>query len=93
MTPEEHAEIANLADQSGLSAGELCRRSLLNRKIDFQAKLTAESLRHLARVGNNLNQIAHAINAGQSVIHSDLADTLYNVQKAASSLVKEGGKS
>ena len=93
MTPEEHAEISALADEAGLSAGELCRRAILNRKIDFQARLTADALRELSRIGNNLNQIAHAINAGQSVIHSDLSDTLYMVRNAASSLVERGGKS
>lgn len=93
VDPDQHREIARRAKEAGLSAGEFLRRLSLGRKVDFQAKLTAESLHQLARIGNNLNQIAHAINAGQTVIHSDLADTLYMVRNAPSSLVKEGGKS
>ncbi|MCK6442547.1 plasmid mobilization protein [Elstera cyanobacteriorum] len=91
LTPEEHCEIARLADMAGLSSGELCRRSLLNRKIDFQARLTAETLRELSRIGNNLNQVSRHLNGGGHLIYGEVSDTLLAIQKAAKSLIEKGG--
>ena len=65
FTPEEHAHLGRLAEESGLSRAEVLRT--LVRSTPLPTRLPAfdqAALGLLSRVGNNLNQIARAVNNG-----------------------------
>jgi hypothetical protein len=89
--PAEAEEIQFLASQAGLSVPELFRRSVLHRKVNFQAKLTADALVELSRIGNNLNQISRAHNSGQHLIYDDVSHTLAAIRRTSESLTGRGG--
>jgi hypothetical protein len=71
-TDEERAELKSLAQGEGLTLGSYIRSSLLA-KVKTQSRrrpradeaAIAKLYATLNRIGNNLNQIAHAMNAGQ----------------------------
>ena len=75
VAPGERATIQSKADATGVSISELIRYAVLNyrpppSRIDRQAVnlLLAELARNraeLSKVGSNLNQIAHHLNAGR----------------------------
>lgn len=88
--PEEQQEIRDRARAAGLSAPEFLRRAALSRRIDPQARLTAEALRELSRIGNNLNQIAYEAHIGRYNQEKALT-ALAEVRRIAASLVGKGG--
>jgi hypothetical protein len=70
VTDEDHARLAMAASKIGLSLTAYCERLVIRprRRIEI-----AQAVRHaidpalfveLRRIGNNLNQIAHALNSG-----------------------------
>jgi hypothetical protein len=80
---EEYRAIAAKADEAGLSAGAFLRAAALEnpgpraqRRPPADHKALREILGHLGRIGNNLNQIAHALNARQPVDHEELQKAL-----------------
>jgi predicted Zn-dependent peptidase len=91
-TPEEADEIRSLAAAAGVTVPEFLRRSGLSRKLDMQARSTAESLRQLSRIGNNLNQIAHLAHLGEYNQQSAQV-VLDDVRRVAAALVGKGGVS
>lgn len=65
FTPAEHAHLTQLAQESGLSRAEVLRS--LVRGAPLPTRLPAfdqAAVATLARLGNNLNQIAKAVNSG-----------------------------
>lgn len=69
FTPEEHARLGQLAEQSGLSRAEVLRN--LVRSTPLPTRLSAfdqAALGLLARLGNNLNQIARSVNNGDRTL-------------------------
>ena len=69
-TPSEKLKWQKIAENKGVSLSELVR-SLLDgqrlRKRKEAPKVEPELLRELARIGNNLNQLARAANKRQPV--------------------------
>ena len=71
LTPDEHADITALADKRGMSPGALIRQTLLNvrparyRRPTVDAKLLAQVLAEVGKIGSNINQIAYHLNAGR----------------------------
>lgn len=64
-TPEEKRHWQDIAENKGVSLSELVRSTLGGlrlRKRREPPKVAPELLRELARIGNNLNQLAHAAN-------------------------------
>lgn len=64
-TDEEKRHWQDIAENKGVSLSELVRSSLGGlrlRKRREPPKVAPELLRELARIGNNLNQLAHAAN-------------------------------
>jgi hypothetical protein len=60
----EYLAVKKRAEKTGLSLSDYCRQMVLTGQA--QVKLTAEEnavLNQVARMGNNLNQIAHKANA------------------------------
>lgn len=67
-TPEEKRHWQEIAENKGVSLSELVRSSLGGlrlRKRREAPKVAPELLRELARIGNNLNQLAYAANRRQ----------------------------
>lgn len=72
MTPAERAGVEAKAAQAGLPVSELCRRAIFGAKIAAPSEsgpsgIPPGVLSELARIGNNLNQIAHAAHLGREL--------------------------
>lgn len=68
MTEDDHALKAAQAKELGLSVSGLCERLVLMGKVDMGARPAYRAMdpalfAELRRIGNNANQIAHAINS------------------------------
>lgn len=96
LTPEERAEIERRAADAGLSLSSFCRAAALGdagprarRRPIVDAVELAKTHAELRRIGNNLNQIAHALNIGETVLfpavtkaHEDLSIVLFEIARA-----------
>jgi len=73
LTIDEKSAIEAKAQKARLSTSEYIRRASLAGKVsdmskDLQAsRMDAETLAELARIGNNINQIAFKLNAGRGL--------------------------
>lgn len=74
LTVADRAAAEAIAARAGIPLAELARRALTGAKIKDRAKGAASIppglLADLARVGNNLNQIAHAAHLGRDLRHN-----------------------
>lgn len=74
MTAAERAAVEAKAAQAGLPVSELCRRAIFAVKVAApsatRSDIPAGLLSELARIGNNLNQIAHAAHLGRELRHT-----------------------
>ena len=61
FSPDEIQVIDRRAEAAGLRRAALCRHAVLGTRI--RTLVDMEVLRALARIGNNLNQLAHHANA------------------------------
>ena len=81
VTISERASVEAKAAQAGIPVTEFCRRAILGARITTPAAarsgIPSGLLADLARVGNNLNQIAHAAHLGRDLpgmAHATLID-------------------
>lgn len=90
VTAAELAFVQEQAVRAGLSLSEYCRRIVLRRKV-AAARSGADDalLLELNRVGVNLNQIAHRLNAGGKT-PPHLAVVLDEVRAAVTRLADDG---
>jgi len=66
LTRGEDALFRAKAHAAGLTVSELIRRLVLGKKIPARrGRFNEDGLYHLARIGNNLNQIARAMNTAR----------------------------
>lgn len=66
-TPDEREQIEVRALDAGLSLSEYLRRCALNTVMVVRhAAFDKDGILQLSRIGNNLNQIARALNSGQA---------------------------
>ena len=72
-TAQEASAIRDLAAKSGLSTGAFARAAMLGdagprakRRPTVHQELLRQVLGHMARLGNNVNQIARQLNAGEA---------------------------
>lgn len=94
VTDDDHARLSADARRAGLKLTAYCEVLMLRRKIEI-ANTTVHRMdpalfAELRRIGNNVNQVAHAINAGlpphlvlaanalNGVLHTLLRDDLLN---------------
>ena len=66
MTPSEHAEVVQRAAAADLRLSDYVRFCCLNRPLPRSGRPKSEAralVAELARVGNNVNQLAHHANA------------------------------
>lgn len=71
MTAAERASVEARAAQAGLSPSEFARRAISGAKIETpandRAAIPPMLITELGRIGNNLNQIAHAAHLGREL--------------------------
>lgn len=83
LLTSEYASLRTRAAEAGLRVGSYLRACALGdvgprarRSPTVNAQQLAIAIAQLNRVGNNLNQIAHALNAARTVDARDAASTL-----------------
>jgi hypothetical protein len=93
----ERAKLEERASASGLTTGAYLRAAALGGagvrarpRASIDRQLLARANADLNRVGNNINQIAHALNAGRDMPHS-LAEALAELRGALSALRRAAG--
>lgn len=72
LTDDDYNARRRDAERIGLTLSGLCERLVLNRKVELENRaryraMDPSLLAELRRIGNNINQIAHASNAGLPV--------------------------
>ncbi|MBR1765047.1 MAG: plasmid mobilization relaxosome protein MobC [Ruminococcus sp.] len=89
-TEDERDKIKARAAQHGLKLSDYVLRSALGKKIVVVSGLD-EVVRQLKALGNNVNQIARAVNEGrvQAVQLGDVQRTLYAIYGLLGQIIKE----
>ena len=77
IRPDEYEHISALAGQHGVSFSRFVRGILCGIKLPPQRlpRVDAEAVMHLAKMGGNLNQIAHAFNRWSALAPNDQRET------------------
>ena len=88
VTAAERAEVQTAATAAGLKAGSYIRESLLKapqthkrRRPLADVAALARLIGELNRVGGNVNQIAHAINLGETPLAAQIRNVLATHQE------------
>jgi hypothetical protein len=91
-TAEEVAEITAAAKKVGVSKSEYLRRQSLKkpkpRRPTADTQLMARILGNLAKCGNNINQIAHRLNASEFVERRAIHAALEELKLISTEIVK-----
>lgn len=88
-TPEEKRRWQEIAENKGVSLSELVRSVLGGQRLRKRReppKVDPDLLRELARMGNNLNQLARAANRRQPVPAAALLVRLIEIDRELSAL-------
>lgn len=83
-TDEERGRWQDIAENKGVSLSELMRSSLDGMRLRKRREpptVAPELLRELARIGNNLNQLAHAANRRQPLESTALLIRLIEIDR------------
>jgi hypothetical protein len=99
MTPDEYVVAQAKALASGLTRSSYGRAALLGgaglrakRAPPINAELLAHAVAQLNKVGSNLNQIAHTLNAGRAAGAQDSTETLVLVRAAVAQILEATGR-
>lgn len=91
MTAAERASLDARAAQAGLPVSEFARRAIAGAKVvspaNDRAAIPPMLITELGRVGNNLNQIAHAAHLGRELRHMANA-TLAEIRALVASITE-----
>ena len=88
-TPEEKRRWQEIAENKGVSLSELVRSCLGGQRLRKRRdppKVDPDLLRELARIGNNLNQLARAANRHEPVTATALLSRLIEIDRELSAL-------
>jgi len=95
LTPDERAKVDTLAMERGLAVSAFMRAAALGdagprarRRLPVDQKLLRKLLGEFGRVGNNLNQIAHRLNAGGKVSSAELNAALVAHANIRAAIIK-----
>lgn len=94
-TPEEKQRWQAIAENKGVSLSELVRSCLGGQRLRKRRdppKVDPDLLRELARIGNNLNQIARAANRRHQVPAAALLMRLIEIDRELSALRTAHGR-
>lgn len=90
MTPAELAYVEEQAAAAGLPVSDYVRRRALGGRVaGRRAQADDRALYELNRIGNNLNQIAHAANIGRAV-EGRLSDAIDQLLHAMEQVARDG---
>lgn len=99
MTPDEYLAALAKAQASGLTPSSYGRAVLLGsaglrakRAPPINAELLAHAVAQLNRIGSNVNQIAHILNAGRAAGAQDSTETLALVRAAVVQVLEATGR-
>jgi hypothetical protein len=99
LTPDERAAIDESAQRAGLTAGSHARSILLGaptprqvRRPPVERRELAQLLGEVGRVGNNLNQIARALNSGAEPDDGALSEALAGLQPVRDAILAALGR-
>jgi hypothetical protein len=99
LSPDERGAIDAAAERAGLAAGSHARAILLGapqprqvRRPPIERRELARLLGEIGRVGNNLNQIAHALNCGEEPDEPALAEALAELQPVRDAILTALGR-
>jgi hypothetical protein len=99
LTPDERTAIDESAQRAGLTAGSYARSILLAaptprqvRRPPVERRELARLLGEVGRVGNNLNQIARALNSGAEPDDGALAEALAGLQPVRDAILAALGR-
>ena len=101
MTETEHAAFMAKVDEAGLPAAAFARLALLGeagprvrrrRTSGADARLLAQVLAQLGRVGGNVNQIARALNRGRSVEPFEIDHAAREVRELVGEIMRALGR-
>jgi len=99
VTPAEYDAIQERARAANLSVGAYLRACALGdkgprakRAPPVQGDLLAQAIAALNRVGNNLNQIAHHLNAGGSPNHAQIIEAKAEHSECVKAILKSLGR-
>lgn len=91
-TPAELSYVEDMANRAGVSLPEFCRRAIMGQRIHSRrADVNERTLAELNRIGVNLNQIAHRLNARAGVA-ADLPTVLFELQEALAKVLANGSE-
>jgi hypothetical protein len=83
LTPDERATLEELSSRSGLAAGAFMRAATFGnagpraqRRPPIDHVALRQLLGELGRVGNNINQIARSLNAGEAADMPELKEAM-----------------
>jgi hypothetical protein len=99
MTAEEFAVMRERAAAAGLSPSSYGRAVLLGtpgprarRSPPLNAELLAHAVAQLNKVGSNLNQVAHLLNAGRAAGSKEAVDALTDTRAAVTLILNIVGR-
>ena len=102
MTPEERSAVAAAAEARGLGVSTFARMAVLRaarlpapaaaRRRDIQAQALAPLLTALARIGNNVNQVAVRSNAGGAVDRRAIEQASHHLSAVHKAVLELAGK-
>jgi len=94
MTQAEKIDFKKLAGASGISLSDLFRQAIKRVRpwTPEHKEIEKEKIRQLARIGNNLNQIARAVNT-QGVVNfeMDILEKLSHIETEITTTLKSKG--
>ncbi|MBO9499550.1 MAG: plasmid mobilization relaxosome protein MobC [Novosphingobium sp.] len=99
LTADERAKIEQDAARAGLTTGSYARRVLLGadsprqiRRPPIERVLLAKMLGQVGSAGNNLNQIARALNRGRDLYDGALIEALGQLREIRDALLEALGR-
>lgn len=94
LTEIEKAQAEQSANAHGLNLSEFFRRRALGYRLpatNINRQQIAEATTALLRLGVNLNQIAHHVNAGRDTPVYELSDLIERINKTMDAFNDSGG--
>jgi len=90
LTAGERTVLRNRAHAAGLTVSAFIRRAALGKRVRARpGHLRRDAIYQLSKIGNNVNQLAHAANmAGQVTAEELLAETLEELRAALARLME-----
>jgi hypothetical protein len=99
LTPEERAAIDSAAERAGLTPGSYARSTVLGaptprqvRRPPVERKELARLLGAIGHIGGNLNQLAHARNAGMAVARREIITAIEGLATVRDAILSALGR-